>query len=185
LATPPASCSSIVASIVDTAGRSRLASRQAPGGAEDVAGWDGDRRSCPRGRGRPGRGVGPALRRRTEACLRDLFAARGGTPERLSPHYFILGESDWYEGLAIGMQRVQLALSDLPEDQTTVTYSDSFTAIGFGPEFTLVRRCVLLRASGRLTRPAFWGQLDGGRGCTVTTDWSGDGQADLCGDRLA
>ena len=24
-----------------------------------------------------------------------------------------------------------------------------------------------------------------GRGCTVTTDWSGDGQADLCGDRLA
>jgi hypothetical protein len=29
------------------------------------------------------------------------------------------------------------------------------------------------------------GQLNGGRGCTVTTDWSGDGQADLCGDRLA
>jgi hypothetical protein len=24
-----------------------------------------------------------------------------------------------------------------------------------------------------------------GRGCAVTTDWSGDGQADLCGDRLA
>jgi hypothetical protein len=24
-----------------------------------------------------------------------------------------------------------------------------------------------------------------GRGCTVTTDWSRDGQADLCGDRLA
>ena len=29
------------------------------------------------------------------------------------------------------------------------------------------------------------GRLNGGRGCTITTDWSGDGQADLCGDRLA
>ena len=80
-----------------------------------------------------------ALRRRTEARLRHLFLARGGTPERLSPHYFVLGESDWYESLAIGMQRVQLALSDLPEDQTTVTYPDSFTALGFGPEFGVPR----------------------------------------------
>jgi hypothetical protein len=33
------------------------------------------------------------LRRRTEARLRELFAAAGGQPERPAPHYFVLGDS--------------------------------------------------------------------------------------------
>ena len=78
-----------------------------------------------------------ALRRRTESRLRHLFTAKGGKPQRSSPHYFVLGESPWYERLAERMQRVQLALSALPEDQTSVTYPDSFTAMGFGPEFAV------------------------------------------------
>jgi hypothetical protein len=76
-----------------------------------------------------------ALRRQTEVRLRDLFVARGGTPTRSSPHYFVLGESPWYERLAERMERVELALSALPEDQTSVTYPDSFAAMEFGPEF--------------------------------------------------
>lgn len=76
-----------------------------------------------------------AFRRRTELRLRDLFTARGGKPERWSPHYFVLGESPWYERLAERMDRVQVALSALPETRTSVTYPDSFTAMEFGPEF--------------------------------------------------
>ena len=40
------------------------------------------------------------LRRLTEARLRRLFADAGGAPERTSPHYFVLGASAWYLGLA-------------------------------------------------------------------------------------
>jgi hypothetical protein len=33
------------------------------------------------------------------------------------------------------MSAVSIPLADLPADQTTVTYSDSFTAMEFGPRF--------------------------------------------------
>jgi hypothetical protein len=69
------------------------------------------------------------LRRRTEARLRELFIAAGGQPQRPTPHYFVLGDSPWYEGLAENMQRVQLPLSALPASQTSIAYPDSFTAI--------------------------------------------------------
>src|SRR4051794_8700589 len=75
------------------------------------------------------------LRHLTEARLRELFLARGGHPQRESPHYFVLGESPWFERLAEGMRKVQLSLSALPPDQTTITYPDSFTAMEFGPRF--------------------------------------------------
>ncbi len=35
------------------------------------------------------------LRRATELARR-LFIDRGGQPKRLPPHYFILGENDWF-----------------------------------------------------------------------------------------
>ena len=69
------------------------------------------------------------LRRLTETRLRELFVAAGGRPKRPAPHYFVLGESPWYEGLAENMERVALPLSALPPGQTSVTYSDSFTAM--------------------------------------------------------
>jgi hypothetical protein len=69
------------------------------------------------------------LRRRTEARLRELFVAAGGRPERTVPHYFVLGDSPWFEGLAEQMERVQLPLSALPPGQTSITYPDSFTAL--------------------------------------------------------
>lgn len=70
------------------------------------------------------------LRRLTEARLRELFIAAGGQPQRPAPHYFVLGDSPWYEGLAESMKRVRLPLSALPPDQTSITYPDSFTATG-------------------------------------------------------
>lgn len=75
------------------------------------------------------------LRSLTEARLRELFEARGGRPERRSPHYFVLGRSAWFEGLAAEMDRVELPLASLPEAQTTITYPDSFVSMGFGPSF--------------------------------------------------
>lgn len=72
------------------------------------------------------------LRRRTEARLRELFTAAGGQPQRPAPHYFVLGDSPWYEGLGQNMQRVQLPLSALPASQTSITCPDSFTAMKLG-----------------------------------------------------
>jgi hypothetical protein len=78
-----------------------------------------------------------ALRRQTEARLRELFIARGGSPRRVSPHSFVLGASAWYEGLAPHMERIELALAALPDDQTTVTYPDSFVAMEAGVDVGL------------------------------------------------
>ena len=77
------------------------------------------------------------LRRRTEEKLRDLFIRAGGEPERPAPHYFVLGESQWFAGLAPDMTHVELQLADLPDEATSFTHPDSFTAMALGPEFGL------------------------------------------------
>ena len=77
------------------------------------------------------------LRRLTEARLRQLFVDAGGKPERNSPHYFVLGASAWYRGLAPDTHEVVVSLADLPADQTSFTYPDSFTAMGYPPQFGL------------------------------------------------
>jgi hypothetical protein len=77
------------------------------------------------------------LRRLTEARLLDLFRRAGGRPERTTPHYLILGPSEWYRGLAPDTREVVVALADLPLDVTSFTYPDSFTAMGFLPRFGL------------------------------------------------
>jgi hypothetical protein len=77
------------------------------------------------------------LRRLTEARLLDLFCQAGGKPERTTPHYLILGSSDWYRGLAPDTREVVGALADLPSDVTSFTHPDSFTAMGFLPRFGL------------------------------------------------
>lgn len=69
--------------------------------------------------------------------MRELFAAAGGEPERPAPHYFVLGNSPWFEGLAENMKRVQLPLSALPPTQTSITYPESLTAMELGTAFGL------------------------------------------------
>ena len=77
------------------------------------------------------------LRRLTEERLFQLFVEAGGQPERKSPHYFVLGESDWYRGLAPGTREIAVPLSELPSGVTSFTYPDSFTAMGYLPRFGL------------------------------------------------
>jgi hypothetical protein len=81
-----------------------------------------------------------ALRQLTEARLRALFIDAGGSPDRAAPHYFVLGESPWFEHLAERMDKLQLPLSDLPADKTSVTYPDSFAAMEFGHEFGITQQ---------------------------------------------
>jgi hypothetical protein len=79
------------------------------------------------------------LRRRTEEKLLSLFLKAGGKPERTSPHYFVLGTSSWYEGLAPDMAAFVVPLTDLPTEATSLTIPDSFTSMGFGPDYGLPR----------------------------------------------
>lgn len=77
------------------------------------------------------------LRRRTEERLLSLFLEAGGKPERSTPHYFVLGASSWYEGLAPDMAAFVVRLSDLPTEATSLTIPDSFNSMGFGPAYGL------------------------------------------------
>jgi hypothetical protein len=77
------------------------------------------------------------LRRRTETKLRHLFKEAGGRPTRAAPHYFILGRSSWFKGLADDMQEIVLPLGALPQEATSITYPDSFTAMGLAAEYGL------------------------------------------------
>jgi hypothetical protein len=77
------------------------------------------------------------MRRMTKARLRDLFVKAGGEPERSAPHYFVLGQSRWFRGLAANMREVRIPLTSLPDLQTSVTYPDSLTALGVVAEFGL------------------------------------------------
>jgi hypothetical protein len=77
------------------------------------------------------------MRRLTEGRLYELFVRAGGMPERKAPHYFVLGSSEWYRGLAPDTREVVLPLADLPTEATSFTYPDSFTAMAFGPQFGL------------------------------------------------
>jgi hypothetical protein len=57
-----------------------------------------------------------ALRRATELQARDLSIAAGGTPQRSSPHYFVLGSSDWFAGPYRDVAEVRLPLPALPPE---------------------------------------------------------------------
>jgi hypothetical protein len=79
------------------------------------------------------------LRRRTEEKMRALFIDAGGRPQRRAPHYFVLGSSPWYKGLAGDMREIVLPLTALPSDVSSVTGSDSFTAMALGGDYGLPR----------------------------------------------
>jgi hypothetical protein len=75
------------------------------------------------------------LRRLTEARLHELFILAGGRPQRGAPHYFCLGPCEWFQRSASDMRTVAITLSALPDDVTSFTYPDSFTAMGFLRQF--------------------------------------------------
>ena len=78
-----------------------------------------------------------ALRRYTEAVAREAYVAVGGQPVRQSPHYFVLGESDWFASLYDEPRTVRIPLAELPPTATSFTWTDSITALGLGRHFDI------------------------------------------------
>ncbi|MEQ8992648.1 MAG: hypothetical protein RLO46_12565 [Pseudomonadales bacterium] len=75
------------------------------------------------------------MRLATEEKLRSLFVAAGGRPQRLAPHYFVLGASKWFEGLYPSTRKVVIPLADLDAATTSITFPDSFAAMRLGPDY--------------------------------------------------
>jgi hypothetical protein len=75
------------------------------------------------------------LRRRTEELLRTRFIEVGGRPVRQSPHYFVLGESEWFRGLYREGREVRISLSVMPTHHVSFTYPDSVTSMGLLSDF--------------------------------------------------
>lgn len=63
-------------------------------------------------------------RRRIEERMRQTFLAKGGRPERVNPHYFVLGEFSLWE--SDGSSKVQIPLSSVPAPLVSFTLTDSF-----------------------------------------------------------
>lgn len=77
------------------------------------------------------------FRQRTETKLRVMFEERGGKPERQSPHYFVLGECEWFSGLYPDSDTVKLDWRSLPREVASFTYPDSFVSMRLGPDYGL------------------------------------------------
>jgi hypothetical protein len=75
------------------------------------------------------------LRKKTEVRLRKLFIEAGGTPKRISPHYFVLGESYWFKNLSPNTKEIQIPINFFNKNSISFTFPDSFISMGFMPEF--------------------------------------------------
>ena len=63
-------------------------------------------------------------RRRIEARMRARFAEKGGAPDLLHPHYFVLGEFSLWE--SDGSRKLQLPVASVPARWLSFTLTDSF-----------------------------------------------------------
>jgi len=78
-----------------------------------------------------------SLRAETEQRLRRCVVAAGGTIHRDAPHYFTLGSSAWFAGLSPQMSSIEVPLAEFPSESTSVTWYDSFAAMGAGKDLGL------------------------------------------------
>lgn len=72
------------------------------------------------------------VRRDLEARIWLLFVAKGGRPQRNTPHYFILGTCDWVLNWYAQGASVTVTIADLDPAVVSLTYGDSFPAMRFG-----------------------------------------------------
>lgn len=71
------------------------------------------------------------IRREIEQKIRSLFIGKGGKPERLTPHYFVLGECTWLQEWYVDGRAVWLPLAAFPSGSLSFTYGDSFPAMRY------------------------------------------------------
>ena len=63
-------------------------------------------------------------RRQYERKMREQFLAKGGFPQRLNPHYLVLGESEAWERQQL--RSIRIPLSEIPPDVISFTFTDSW-----------------------------------------------------------
>jgi len=71
------------------------------------------------------------IRRRLEEQVRDRFIARGGKPERLSPHYMILGACPWVKSWYQDGRELRIPLASFDPSIVSFTYGDTFPAMRY------------------------------------------------------
>lgn len=65
-------------------------------------------------------------RKNTEEFLRAEFSRKGGKPELMFPHYFVLGSSDSMQhNMAPGTKEIRIDLNEIPKEYLSFTYPDS------------------------------------------------------------
>lgn len=67
-------------------------------------------------------------RKESERKLRELFIRKGGRPEKLFPHYFVLGKSNIQKSLAKNTRELEIPLNQIPAEFISFTYPDSMAS---------------------------------------------------------
>ena len=107
------------------------------------------------------------VRRGLEDRVRALFIEKGGKPQRLRPHYFVLGECSWLLSWYPHGRELRLPLATFSQKSVSFTYGDTFPAMRFrdekpyrGQVYTLAELPALVEQFGL---PQVW-NADGTKG---------------------
>ncbi len=71
------------------------------------------------------------IRRELEDRVRAHFIAKGGNPQRVRPHYMLLGACDWLKSWYDEPCELRIALSQFESSQVSFTYGDLFPAMRY------------------------------------------------------
>ncbi len=72
------------------------------------------------------------VRRELEERVRRLFIEKGGVPNRLRPHYMILGDCPWVETWYVEPRVARIPLKRFDIANVSFTYGDTFPAMRYG-----------------------------------------------------
>ena len=95
------------------------------------------------------------VRRDLENQVRQKFIAIGGTPQRLRPHYMILGSCPWLKSWYLDGRELRIPLTNFDPSILSFTYGDTFPAMRYEDDkpyrkqvYTLVELPALIAAHG-------------------------------------
>jgi hypothetical protein len=71
------------------------------------------------------------IRKMLEEQVRQEFIARGGKPQRLRPHYMILGACPWVQSWYQDGRELRIPLANFDPSSVSFTYGDTFPAMRY------------------------------------------------------
>jgi hypothetical protein len=72
-----------------------------------------------------------SVRRELEGQVRRMFIAKGGKPQRSSPHYLVLGACPWLQTWYEHGCELRIPLEGFSAEAVSFTYGDTFPAMRF------------------------------------------------------